>query len=507
MSSHRGTVSADIDKALCELRLKNFVSAMWSVLEPGVPLTDGRPLDAICEHLEAVSDGEIRRLLINVPPGTTKSMLTNVFWPCWIWGPRGRPSCRFLSIAYNAGLTRRDNRRSRILLESEPYRSLWPEVALNPSEMNIDKFSTTAHGFRMASSTGGRVMGERADIVILDDPNDTAKVESDQTLESTLQFFTEVLPTRINDPNTSCMVVIMQRVHARDVSGFILSQELGWEHLCLPMEYDATRRCVTSIGFEDWRRVDGELLWPERFPRDYLDNELYPQMRAWGGEFAIAGQMQQQPVSRDGGMFRPKRIELVDSAPDGGVDVRGWDLAATSKSQNRHAAFTAGVLTRVVGGVTYILDVVRERKSESELEDFIYNMACADGYGVIQDVPQDPGAAGKVFSSSIARRLSDFTVFFSPETGSKVNRAIPLAAKVETGLVRMVRGNWNDAFLAEVGMFPRGDYSDQVDAWSRSYGRQLRMSDLIVPSGPIIVRVEDGDQFTAEGASGTGWVH
>ena len=497
---------SEIDKALCELRLLHFVRAMWPVLEPGVRLTEGRPLDAICEHLEAVSDGEIRRLLINVPPGATKSMLTNVFWPCWIWGPRRRPSARFLSIAYNAGLTRRDNRRSRILLESERFRSVWPEVVLNPSEQNIDKFSNMSHGFRMASSTGGRVMGERADIVILDDPNDTAKVESEQTIESTLQFFTEVLPTRINDPNTSCMVVIMQRVHARDVSGFILSQELGWEHLCLPMEYESDRRCVTSIGFEDWRRTDGELLWPERFPKEYLESELYPQMRSWGGEFAIAGQMQQRPVSREGGMFRPSRIEIVDEVPDGGTSVRGWDLAATSKAQNRRAAFTSGVRTRVVGGVLYVEDVRRDRKSESELLDFIYNVACADGMGVVQDVPQDPGSAGKVFASEVARRLSDFVCFFSPETGSKINRAIPLAAKVETGLVRVVRGEWNDEFLAEVGMFPRGNYSDQVDGWSRSYGRQLRLPEMHVPAGPIIVRVEDGDQSASPGPAGS-WIH
>lgn len=485
----RQKASLSVDKALSELSLKHFVTQMWPVLEPGAEFTDGRPVDAICEHLEAVSDGEIKRLLINVPPGCTKSMLTNVFWPCWIWGPRGQPSKRFLSVAYNAGLTIRDNRRSRTLIESDEFQSLWPHVQLNPNEQNVQKFSNLAQGFRMASSTGGRVMGERADVVIIDDPNDTAKVESEQTIEGALQFFTEVLPTRINNPRTSVMVVIMQRVHSRDISGFILSQELGWEHLCLPMEFERERKCITSIGFEDWRRVEGELLWPERFPRDYLEKELYPTLKSWGGDFAIAGQMQQRPVGREGGMFKKKWFEVVDVIPEGGREVRGWDLAATSKAQNPRAAFTTGVKAKLLGGVLYILDVKRARKEASQVEDFIYNVAEADGVQVTQDIPQDPGQSGKSQKISIAKKLEGYETRFSPETGDKTNRAIPLSAKGEVGLIKLARGVWNDDFLAEITLFPRGDYKDQVDALSRAYSRLLQQPAQSVPAGPILVTV------------------
>lgn len=486
----------DIDKVRCELRLKNFITEMWPVLEPHAQMTDGRAIDAIAEHLEAVSDGEIRRLLINVPPGCMKSLMTNVFWPCWIWGPRRKPSARFLSVAYNAGLTIRDNTRSRTLIESPEFQALWPHVVMNPHEQNKQKFSNLQTGFRMASSTGGRVMGERADYIIVDDPNDTAKVESDQTLENALQFFTEVLPTRINDPNTSCMVVIMQRVHARDISGFILSQELGWEHLCLPMEFERERKCITSIGFEDWRRVEGELLWPERFSRDYLDDELYPTLRAWGGEFAIAGQMQQRPVGREGGMFKKKHFEVVDYIPPGGVEVRGWDLAATSKAQNPRAAYTAGVKAKVVGGVLYILDVVRTRKEPSGVEEFLYQCAVADGRKATQDIPQDPGQSGKAQKAALTKKLEKFTVRFSPETGDKVHRAIPLSAKAELGLIKLKRGLWNEDFLSEITMFPRGDYKDQVDALSRCYARLLVQPVAMAPAKPILVTV-NGDPAEA----------
>ena len=491
----RRTTKINIDKAMCELRLKHFVTQMWPVLEPGREFTQGKPIDAVCEHLEAVADGEIKRLIINIPPGCTKSMLTNVFWPCWIWGPRRRPSARFLSIAYNAGLTVRDNRRSRTLLESDEYKRLWPHVSLNPHEQNVQKFSNLQQGFRMASSTGGRVMGERADIVIIDDPNDTAKVESEMAIEGALQFFTEVLPTRINDPKNSCMVVIMQRVHARDISGFILSQELGWDHLCLPMWYEKDRHCVTSIGFEDWRREEGELLWPERFDEDSLERDIKI-MRAWGGDFAIAGQMQQRPVGREGGMFKKKYFEVVDSVPDGGREVRGWDLAATSKAQNPRAAYTTGVKAKLIGGVLYITDVVRVRKEPAQVEEFIYQCAVADGYQVTQDIPQDPGQSGKAQKAALAKRLEGFDVRFGQETGDKVNRAIPLSAKGELGLIKLKRGLWNEDFLAEITMFPRGDYKDQVDGLSRCYARLLVQPVASVPAKPILVTV-NGDPAEA----------
>lgn len=484
-----------IDKAMCELSLEHFVETMWPVLEPGIQFTTGKPVAAICEHLEAISNGEIKRLLINVPPGCTKSMLTNVFWPSWMWGPRYRPNMRFLSVAYNAGLTRRDNRRSRALVGSDEFMALWPHARIDPAESNIDKFSTLATGFRMATSIGGRVMGERADAVIIDDPNDTAKAESDTVLENALQFFTEVLPTRVNNPRTSIMVCIMQRVHSRDVSGFILSRELGWEHLCLPMEYEKTTHYVTSIGFEDWRRKEGELLWPERFPRNYLEKELYPTMRAWGGDFAIAGQMQQRPVSREGGMFKKNWFPIINAeeVPPGGVDVRGWDIAATSRAENPRAAYTTGVKIRLVGGVVYVLDVVRSQKRDSEVMDFLYTVACADGYKVAQDIPQDPGAAGKILRTGFVKSLEGFNIRFSSESGSKINRAIPLSAKAEIGLLKVVRGVWNDAFINEIAMFPRGDYRDQVDAISRAYGRVLVSPIARVPVGPILVRVKGGD--------------
>lgn len=490
---NRGLVLDAPSRLLCQLSLLDFTKFLWPVLEPGVHMTQGRILEVMCEHLEAVTAGDIRKLLINVPPGCMKSMLVNVFWPTWEWVRD--PNLRYITAAYDKQLTRRDNRRALQLCLSEQVQLNWPHLAIDPKEQNIDKFATMQKGWRIATATSARVMGERGDKVVIDDPNDTAKVDSNTTIEKSLQWFTEVLPNRVNQPDEAAMVCIMQRVHTRDVSGHILSSNLGWEHLCMPMEYDETRTCVTSIGFEDWRTEPKELLWPERFSRRYLDEDLYPTMRSWGGEYAIAGQYDQLPVAREGGMFRKKWFkEKVPEAPPGGIMVAGWDLAATSKAQNPRAAYTCRVLGKLVGGVLFIIDVKRERIEDSGVETYIHGVTKADSikYGpfISVDFPKDPAASGKVQAKSIYRRLQPLNtsgIFSTPETGSKIHRAIPYSAMAQIGLVRLVEGDWNEEYISELGLFPRGTYMDQVDATSRMYGRMMLVNELDLPAPPIPV--------------------
>lgn len=445
---------------------------MWDVLEPKREFVGGWVVDAICEHLEAVSSGQIRRLLINVPPGCMKSLTTDVFWPAWEWGPRGRPDLRYVSSSYSEALTVRDNRRARHLITSERYRDAWGDRFRLAGDQNAKlRYDTTASGFKIATSVGGMATGERGDRFIIDDPHNIKDGESEAKREAALQWFAEVVPTRLNDPDKSAIVVIMQRVHERDVSGLILAKELGYEHLCLPMEYEAGHdRGPTAIGFEDPRREEGELLWPARFSKRHLEVDLKPALRSWGGEYAIAGQLQQRPVPRGGGMFKREDLAILDSAPEDVVArVRGWDLAA---SKDGAAAYTVGVkLSMTPKAVVVVEDVVRGQWSPGEVESMMRLTAERDGPGVEIDFPQDPGQAGKHQRTILSRLLHGFAVWSSPETGSKEDRARPLAAQAENGNVAIVRANWNDAFVAEAETFPRGTYKDQIDASSRAYAR------------------------------------
>lgn len=460
------------------------------MLEPKRPLVVGWVLDAICEHLEAVSAGEIRRLLINVPPGCTKSLTTNVFWPAWEWGPRQRPDLRYVSSSYAEKLTVRDNRRCRQLITSEQYQAGWGHVFQLADDQNAKiRYDTTQRGFKIATSVGGVSTGERGDRVIVDDPHNVKEGESELKRDEAILWFTETMPTRINDDD-SAIVVIMQRVHERDVSGLILAEELGYEHLCIPMEFEANHphRSTTCIGWSDPRTEEGELMWPERFSERHLEQDLKPVFRAGGGEYAIAGQLQQRPAPRGGGMFKKADFDKVDRPPEHVRErVRGWDMAGTKLTQKggKRAAYTAGVKMSIGhDGTVYIEDVARGKWSPGEVERNMKATAEQDGYGCAIDFPQDPGQAGKAQRRTLSGLLHGYRVSSSPETGSKEDRAQPLAAQVENGNVAIVRAAWTDAFLAEAATFPRGRYKDQVDAATRAYAYLVRSDEPLVAAGP-----------------------
>lgn len=480
-----------LDEADAEESLIGFMRHMWPVLEPGRVLVEGWVLHAICDHLDAVTDGHIRKLLINVPPGLSKSLTTNVFWPAYEWGPRRCPHYRYFTASYSEKLTVRDNRRTRMLIESEPYQLGWGDVyQFARDEANKLKLSTDKTGFKIASSVGGTTMGERGDRVILDDPNNTKQIEDSTEVDNTLQFFTEVLPSRINDPETAAFVVIMQRTNERDVSGHIIANNLGYEHLMLPMEFEPERKCYTSIGFEDPRQEDGELLCPERFSRKYLDEDLKPTLRSWGGTYAEAGQLQQRPAPRGGGMFQRKDFVLIDSLPDNVVlRVRGWDLAGSKDGQG---AYTVGaLLAKTKDGRIIVEDVRRERLSPKQVEDLIEECADTDPPGTIQDLPQDPGQAGKAQKTALAAGpLQGHEFRFSPESGSKEDRARPYAAQSEAGNVYLLRMPWTENFIQEHVSFPRGGFKDQVDAASRAYNRLVQKKQRSVASAPTLITAE-----------------
>lgn len=475
----------ELERLDCEERLIDFIRGAWNALEPGTKFVDGWALGAICEHLEAVSSGQIRRLLINVPPGCTKSMTVNVFWPAWEWGPRNMPHLRYISASYAADLSIRDNLRCRDVIDSEWYQERWGRRFHMKGDQNAKiRYENTSSGWRLASSVGSALTGHRGDRIIVDDPHSVDSAESEAERETTLRWFTETLPTRVNDLEKSAMVIIMQRLHELDVSGLILSKKLGYEHLMLPMEFEPDHPFLsrTSLQFSDPRKERGELLWPERFSRKAVE-ELKETYRAKGGTYAEAGQLQQRPTPRGGGMFQRKDFTIIDQCPTNVLRrARGWDLAAT---KDGFGAFTACVkMAKLSDRRVVIEDVRRGRWGPNEVRQLMRQVAESDGHQVVQDVPQDPGQAGKAQKSDLAALLEGYDARFSPETGSKEDRARPLAAQAEAGNLCVVRGPWNDAFIGEACSFPNGEFKDQVDAASRAYARIITKSGMLVGASP-----------------------
>lgn len=469
----RQRLKDQLDQADAEESLLKYAQLMWPVLEPGRTMASGWALEAICEHLEAVTHGEIKNLLIMVPPGSAKSLLTNVFWPTWMWGPKDLAHKRFLAWSYSETLTTRDNRKTREIVESPLYQRLWGS-RFKIKNNAVEYIENDRTGFKQALSIHGSATGHRGDYLLLDDPHNVKDGESDARREAALRFVSETLPSRGSDDD-SATVIIMQRIHQQDVCGYILEHDAaGWDVLCLPMEYEPDHP-VQCTRFNDPRTELGELFFPERFSKESVER-LKANMRMSGTDYAIASQLQQRPTARGGGMFKKDDLLISTAYDRNGSVVRGWDLAA---SKRKRSPYTVGTKMRRTADGRYVIEhVIRKRLEPGGVERLIRETAEADGLGVKISIPQDPGQAGKAQKLAFAKALAGYNVVFSPESGSKEQRAEPMAAQAAAGNLLLAPGAWNQAFIDEATHFPYSTFKDQVDAASRAF------SELIVVRKP-----------------------
>jgi len=459
---------------------RGFVSEAWPILEPAQQFVGGWHIDAMAEHLQAVHDGQIQHLAIHVPPGSMKSLLVGVLFPAWEWGPAAAPWLQYLTGSYEADLALRDNRKMRRLVSSPRFQHLWP---LELTKAGDELFENAELGWRWArafkSMTGGR--GHR---VLLDDPHSTDKAESATERGKTVRTFRESILDRLNDVKRDSIIVVMQRLHSLDIGGCIEELDIGFERLVIPMEYDPTMACRTSIDWQDPRTKDGELMCPERW-----DAPAVAKLKKGKGSYAWAGQYGQRPVPREGGMFKEEWFvgKILDYAPPGTRWVRHWDLAATKREATDTAgARTAGVkLGKAPDGSFIVGDCKTAAEEGKKIRRLVRRTAEVDGFEVEISIPQDPGAAGKTVYQDYATMLPEFNVRKLIETGDKETRAEPLSAQAEAGNVYLLRGHWNKEWIDEMCLFPGGPRKDIPDASSGAYaklvGQKERNSEIVGP--------------------------
>ena len=450
----------EVERELCARSLAAFCRLAWHVLEPSTPLKWGWALDAMCEHLQAVHDGRIRNLLINVPPGCMKSLMTGVFFPAWEWGPGNRPGLRFLTTAHKEALALRDNIKCRRLVQSEWYQERWP-VILEADQNAKGKFENTASGFREAMAFTS-LTGSRGDRVIIDDPLSVDGAFSKAALEAARDTFLEAVPTRLNN-DESATIVIMQRLHEEDVSGVILDRGLDYEHLMLPMRFDPARRCSTSIGFSDPRTQDGQLLFPERF-----SEETVKRLELTMGGYAVAGQLQQQPVPRGGGVFKGEWVARWGAATlPARMDqiIQSWDMTFKDGSSND---FVVGQVWGRKGANFYLLDQIRRRMDFVQTLQAVRMMTVKYPKGWTKLVEEKANGAAVI--SQLKGTVGGFVPVVPKE--SKEARAFAVTPLFESGNVFLPPSEghaWVDReLLPELLTFPAGAHDDQVDALTQA---------------------------------------
>ena len=439
--------------------LSEFTRRAWHAIEPGTPYLSSWHIDAISEHLEAVTAGQCKRLLINMPPRYMKSILCSVMWPCWEWTQK--PELRYMFTTYSGDLSKDHALSRRTVLDSEWYQARWGDRVRLVSD-NITSVMNDRRGVFTATSFTGSATGKGANRLVVDDPHNPKKAESDVERTTTVRLFNTTFMNRLNNKFEDAIVVVMQRLHEEDVSARCIEQ--GYTHLCLPAESEGRTTVVFPMSGRVVTREPDELLWPEREGPEQIQEQKNQ------GLYYYAGQYQQRPAPAGGGMF--KSFEVVDAAPNGLVKVRAWDKAGSEGKGD----FSAGVLIGMTGGTTpmfYVLDVVKGQWSAGVREKIMRDTATADGVETHIWIEQEGGSGGKDSADVSIRNLAGFVAQkqVASGTGDKVARARPLAAQAEIGNVKLLRGPWNAAFIDEARIFPNGKHDDQVDGASLAFNK------------------------------------
>lgn len=442
-----------------DLTLPEYVREAWHVIEPATPFIEGWHIDLISEYLTAVSDGEIKRLLINIPPRHCKSILVSVMWPTWEWTKK--PHTRWIFASYSGSLSTKHSMDRRTILSSEWYEKRWKNLFTLQGDQNQKmEFVNSQRGAMVATSIGGTATGKGGNRVVIDDPHNPKQAESDLQREEAVTFFDRTLSNRLDDKRNDAIVCVMQRLHEQDMSARMI--ELGFTHLKIPAV--AEERTVVHFPKSDSElvREEGDLIWPEK--------EGEPEIKATResmGAYAWAGQYQQGPVPSGGGMFRKEWFKIVDAAPSGCRWVRYWDKAG---SVTKSSAYTVGCLMGMSPDRRfYVADIQRDRLSAGAREALILQTATIDGRGVQIWTEQEPGSGGMESAENTTRMLAGYNVHSERSTGDKESRARPYAAQVEAGNVYLVNSPWVSTYLAELSVFPNSTYKDQADASSGAF--------------------------------------
>lgn len=443
-------------------RLSDFIRQGWDTVEPISPFINGWHIGAICEHLEALTSGQIDKLIINVPPGHMKSLTCSVFWLPWWWARE--PHIRALHAAYAGELSHRDSRRTLSLLQSDWYQARYGDGYII-TKANEHRIENTKGGLRIASSTGGVGTGERAHVVVNDDLIRAQDAHSEAMQKQAIAHL-KAMDSRAVPGYSFRRLLIMQRLHENDPTGYLLSQELGYEHLRLPAEFEPEKRCVTSIGFSDPRTVEGELLWPEAFGPDAISGAKLIQ-----GTYGYAGQYQQNPAPADGGILKRQWWKYYKVAPEIQRIVQCWDTAFKAGQENDNSVCT----TWGVGKIGYyLLDCWAGKLEFPELKRQAVALAAKWTPEVILI---EDAASGQSLIQELQRESRLTIKPFKPDR-DKIARAHAVSPVIEAGRVFLPEdAEWLADYLEELSLFPNAAHDDRVDSTTSALDYLIHLPD------------------------------
>lgn len=456
LRSNPAELRSAILREKAERSLTEYVRQAWPVIEPGATFIDNWHIDLISEHLQAVNDGECRRLIINIPPRHMKSIQTTVCFPTWTW--IRHPEKRFIKASYSDSLSRKHNILSRDIIRSPWYQNYWSDRFTLKGDVNRqNEFENNHHGMMYSTSVGGALTGNGADVIIVDDPQNPLMANSETERQNSIDFFKNTLQTRLNDPKTGVIIIIMQRLHENDLTGHVLSEGLGYTHLCL--EAEATKKTIITFPktLRTIIREEGDILNPQRF-----DAEVLSGLKKSMGTLQYAGQFQQTPAPAEGVIFKREWMNnfYSDGAAPRTQDIQSWDMAFTKSEES---AKVAGFVMGRKGSDIYIKDLVNDKMSFTESVAAV--MTLSGKWPSARAKVVENKANGPAIVDFLKKEISGM-VEFNPK-GSKTERAISVTPYFEAGNIHFPDPKthpWVDDLIRDLLMFPKGTFKDTTDA-------------------------------------------
>ena len=437
-----------------------FVQKSFNTLSPGQVFIPNWHIDAIAYQLDRVRRGEVRRLIINMPPRSLKSIMASVAFPAFVLGQV--PSRRLICVSYSGELAKKHSNDFRALVESGWYQDLFPGTRVGPYKNSETEIELTERGYRLATSVGGTLTGRGGEIIIIDDPLKPDDAMSEVKRTAANQWFMNTLLSRLDDKRTGAIIIVMQRVHLDDLTGFVLEQSRDWEVLNLPAiaEFEQTVRISSR---ECYVRDLGEALFPEREPLEVLEA-----MKLQIGSDAFSAQYQQMPVPPGGAMIKRDWIRRYKELPPQATHLftlQSWDTASKGGPDNDWSVCTTWIVTKQHHW--YLADVFRKRLDYPSLKAAVISVA---KHWKASRVLIEDAAAGMALIQELRPTIP--VIAIKPE-GDKVSRMAVVSTRFEAGHVFFPeRAPWLPDLESELFAFPGSRHDDQCNSVSQALSKQ-----------------------------------
>ena len=459
-----------LEKKLCEMSFYEFFKAAWIVVEPAVPLSTNWHHKYICDLLQEECERVIAQkpktkdVIINVPFRSTKSLIVTVMFPVWAW--IRSPKLRFITSSYSATLSIELATKSRDIIFSDWFKRRWGDVFHIKKDQNLkERYENNHVGMRRATSVGGTVTGQGGDFLIVDDPLSPQMASSATERDNANEWYRTTFYSRLNQPDIGVRIIIMQRVHEDDLTGFLLDREtrLKYKHICIPAKSGDDN--IKPKKLEEFYNKDTGLFWEERFSQRTLDD-----YKSALGSYGYAGQLQQTPTPLDSGMIHKDWFKIDRYRVEDAVVNFVIDPAYTANEKNDPSALLAYTYK---DNKWQVVDCINVYKEFPDLVKFIQQWVAKNGYTNRSRIFVEPKASGKSIVQTLVRETGLNVKEDKPPTKDKVARVSDVSASLESGRVSLLNGEWNHKFLDQLTKFPAAKHDDMVDCLVMAVNKEI----------------------------------